>query len=182
MTPAREGAAAHPMMLEFSTIKGEMALLNQRLESSIQGLNSTMQAVQGEFIGIKERLDAVAQHQADFAHHSSGLERLGTALEKLVADNERRWERHERDNKVVADRVTGHSTGIKVSWALFGVIAAVLGALANSQISRVDERMNDHLAIGAQTRAAYEQRFLRNEQDIRLLQQQRSVLKEPQQQ
>lgn len=161
-------------------MKGEMALLNQRLDSSIQAMTSTLSAVQGEFIGIKERLDAVAQHQADFAHHSSGLERLGTALEKLVQDNERRWERHERENKVVSDRVTGHSTGIKVSWALFGVIAAVLAALNQSQIGRVDERMNDHLSNGAQTRTAYEQRFLRNEADIRLMQQQRGVLKEGQ--
>lgn len=164
------------MMLEFSQLKGEQALMSQRLDSSIAAMTSHLQALQGDMSLVKDRLEQVVHHQGEFSHHSSGLERLGRLLDKLENDSQRRWEAHERDNKTVADKVTSHSTGIRVSWALFTVIGAVLTMLANVQIDRIDQRMLDHVSSGNETKRSYESRFDRDEADIRLLQDQRGVL------
>ena len=165
-----------PTSLELIQIRGEQALMSQRLDSSIIAMTGHLAVLQGDMTLVKDRLEQVVHHQGEFSHHSSGLERLGRLLDKLEAESQRRWEAHEAANKIVADKVTGHSTGIRVTWALFGVIAAVLTMLANVQISRIDGRMNDHISTTADVRRGYEARFTRNEADIRLLQDQRGVL------
>jgi hypothetical protein len=167
------------MMLEITQIKGEQALLHQRLDSSIQAMTSHLQALQGDMRGVQEKLDQVAHHQSDFRDHSSGLERLGRSLEKLVSDNERRWEAHERDNATTAKTVNTHATGIRVSWVAACVLAAVLTWLGNSQLARVRERMDDHLSAGNETKRAIEARFQRIEADQRETREDMKVLKTP---
>lgn len=154
----------HPMMLEISS---KQALLDERLRSSIEAMTSHLSALQGDMQGVKNRLEQLTHAQADFTHHSTAVDRLAKAIEKMAMDNERRWEHHERDNKTVADTVNSHRTGIRVSWFAACALAVVLGWFGNSQVSRVRERMDDHLAAGTETKRAYEARFQRLEADVR---------------
>lgn len=154
-----------PTSLELIQIRGEQALMSQRLDSSIIAMTGHLAVLQGDMTLVKDRLEQAVLHQGEFSHHSSGLERLGRLLDKLEAKSQ-----------TVADKVTSHSTGIRVSWALFTVIGAVLTMLANVQIGRIDGRFIDHVAGTAEIRRSYEARFDRIEDDIRLLQDQRGVL------
>lgn len=165
-----------PTSLELIQIRGEQALMSQRLDSSIIAMTGHLAVLQGDMTLVKDRLEQVVHHQGEFSHHSNGLERLGRLLDKMETESQRRWELHDRDNKTVADKVTSHSTGIRVSWALFTVIGAVLTMLANVQIGRIDGRFIDHVAGASETKRSYEARFDRIEDDIRLLQDQRGVL------
>jgi hypothetical protein len=156
--------AVHHQMLE---LKGEYQLLNQRLDSSISAMTSHLSALQGDMQAVRGKLDALSHAQTEFRDHSSGLDRVNKALEKFIEASERRWAAHEGENRIVADLVNSHRTGIKISWGVFGFFVLVLGALGNTQIRRVDERMADHLRAGEDTKRAIEARFQRNEADIR---------------
>lgn len=161
--PVNKEPVPHSMMLEFTQMKGEQALMNQRLDSSIQAMTSSLQALQGDTRFLREKVDELAHGQSDFAHHSSGLERLAKSIEKMNLDSERRWEAHESDNKVVADRVAEHRTGVRLAWTAVTIIALVMGWLAKSEISRIDERFNAHISNGNEAKAMIEKRLDRIE-------------------
>ena len=82
MAGHQDSSAHHPMMVEITQIKGEQALMNQRLDSSLQAMASHLQALQGDFRSVanQQASDSALLHQ--LAERSSGLERLATAIER----------------------------------------------------------------------------------------------------
>lgn len=150
--------------VEITAIKGQMALLNQQVSQALSNVGSTLTAMQGDLREVQKDVREVMSQQHALADHSTGLERLGAAIEKFTHENEA-WRRsHEGENRGVADRVT--------FWRGAVFVLTLLGGVVSTAVVYI---VQDGFARDAAERARLERLIERNEADIRELQQARAV-------
>ncbi len=178
MTPNRgtDADQPHPAIIQVQT---EQQLLHQRLESSLSAFAGQMSAMQGDLQGVKAKLDTLAHAQADFTHHSGAVDRVNKALEKFIETTDRRMAGYETVNRTLSETVSGHKGGIRTAAFFVGLLVVAVGTINGMQISAANQRMADHLAAGVETKAAIQQRFQRNENDIHDLQAQMRAVRAP---
>lgn len=157
--------------VKVTSIEGQLAMLQQQVSTGLTNVSSQLSALQGEQRDMGKSLREVAITQHDMQAHSEGLERLARAIDRNSAEFASWREKHEGENRGVSDRVTTFR-GMMIG---FGIVATLLASAViynvQSGFNRQDERFNDHVKTGADTRATLEQRITRNEQAIEALKQ-----------
>ena len=69
-------------------------------------MQSQLSALQGDMRDTSKQMANLAATQVEFQAHSTGLERLAKAIEDSTLENMRWREKHEAENRGVADSVT----------------------------------------------------------------------------
>jgi len=110
-------------------------MLQTQVSTSLNNISSQLAAVQSEQQSQTRALHNVEIQQAAMQEHSSAVERLAKAIDNSTTENMRWRERHEADNKSVADRVTKFQGAIVVITLFAGAVFTVVGMWLNSEIS-----------------------------------------------
>lgn len=152
--------------VEVTSIKGQMALLGQQVSQGLSNVSSQLSALQGDVREIERTVEKVATQQHELQTHSEGLQRAFTAIERLASRFDHWVEVHETENQLVADKVTGHSTGVRLVWIGLGVVATLAWAYVESRLGRIGDRLTDHITSGADAKAGIERRLDRAESEI----------------
>lgn len=125
--------------LEVTQLRGEQASLTQQLNTAISTMGGSLQALQGDFRELRDGQTQIVSKLHQLSDHSSGLERLGKAIEDFVADSLRWRKDHERDDKSIADRVNLWR-GIFIGFGLLATLLVTFGAFyINNEFNRAAE-------------------------------------------
>ena len=137
------------LAVELTELSGRQAMLQTQVSTSLNNISSQLAAVQSELQSQSRALHNVELVQASMQAHSSAVERLAKAIESSTTENLRWRERHELDNKHVADRVTKFQGAIVVITLFAGAVFTVVGMWLNAEISSL---RREHLADVQQIR------------------------------
>jgi hypothetical protein len=162
---ARDMSDPLQLAVEVTEVKGTLAVLTQQVSTGLGNVSSQIASVQAEQRDQGRALQEVLTAQHDMQSHSEGLERLARAIDRNSAEFAAWREKHEGDNARVSDRVTSHSTGIKVSWALFMVIAGLVAAYSELRFRRADEMLAQHIQFGTEVRGNMQDRMNQMDSD-----------------
>lgn len=153
--------------VKVTAMEGALALLGQQVSQGLATVQSQLSALQGETRENTRQLALVAQAQAEFQAHSSGLDRLAVAIEKSTAENLKWREKHELENRSVADSVTSARSVTRfIAWIGVFIVSLVVFAvqmqfdglakdrlrieqLHRDDIQRLEKKM-DQLEAGAE--------------------------------
>lgn len=127
-------------MLEMHELHGEFRLMSQRLDSSIINMTGSLQALQGDMRAVQERLLQVSTQQHDIQSHSTGLERLASAIEKQNAENTAWRLGHAAENQKVADQVSHWRGWFAGAGAVIFLLASAVVYIVQTGFGRVDEQ------------------------------------------
>lgn len=130
--------------VKVTAMEGALALLGQQVSQGLSTVQSQLSALQGETRENTRQLALVAQAQAEFQAYSSGLDRLAVAIEKSTAENLKWREKHELENRSVADSVTS-ARGVTRFIAWIG--AFIVGLVVFSVQLQFDGLAKDRLRI-----------------------------------
>lgn len=116
--------------VKVTAMEGALALLGQQVSQGLATVQSQLSALQGETRENTRQLALVAQAQAEFQAHSSGLDRLAVAIEKSTAENLKWREKHELENRSVADSVTSARSVTRfIAWIGVFIVSLVVFAV-----------------------------------------------------
>lgn len=146
---AAELLDAAVLAIELTELGGRHAMLQTQVSTSLNNISSQLAAVQSEQQSQTRALHNVEIQQAAMQAHSSAVERLAKAIENSTTENMRWRERHEAENKRVADRVTKFQGAIAVITLFAGAVFTVVGMWLNSEISSL---RREHTADAQQIR------------------------------
>lgn len=149
MTKAVELLDAAVLAVEMTELGGRHAMLQTQVSSSLNNISSQLAAVQSELQSQSRALHNVELVQASMQAHSSAVERLAKTIEHSTVENMRWREKHEADNKTVADRVTKFQGAIMVITLFAGAVFSVVGMWLNAEVSSL---RREHLADVQQIR------------------------------
>lgn len=135
MTKAVELLDAAVLAVEITELGGRHAMLQTQVSTSLNNISSQLAAVQSEMQSQSRALHNVEIVQASMQAHSSAVERLAKAIEHSTNENMRWRERHEADNKHVADRVTKFQGAVVVITLFAGAVFSVVGMWLNAEVS-----------------------------------------------
>lgn len=174
MTPARKPEPSLADMFQRMLDRDEAAQATQsHLAAKVSDLSTVTQSMQLEIqrlVKLAERQDGYNERQITLAEktaeHAKTFERAFGEIEKHKHTLGESIDKLAQSLGSVSKIVTAHQTGIKVSWALFGVIAALLVAVAEIRFRRVDERLQEHIQVGADIRQSIERRLDRADVEI----------------
>lgn len=152
--------------VEVTSIKGQMALLGQQVSQGLSNVSSQLAALQGDVREIERTVEKVATQQHELQTHSEGLQRAFTAIERVSTRMDHWIEVHENENQVIADKVTGHSTGVRLVWLGLCAMSALAWAYVESRLGRIGDRLTDHITSGTEAKAGIERRLDRAESEI----------------
>lgn len=152
----------------LATKVGDQSTAIQALQSDIHRLVKLAERQDG----YNERQIALAEKTAE---HAKTFDRVFSDLEKYQSGLSKSIEKLADNLGAVSKVVTGHQTGIRVSWALFVVIGGILTAYADSRFGRMDERLATHIVAGNEARAQIERRLDRAEIERRELRELRNA-------
>lgn len=130
--------------VKVTAMEGALALLGQQVSQGLANVQSQLSALQGETRENTRQLALVAQAQAEFQAHSSGLDRLAAVIEKSTAENIKWREKHELENRNVADSVTS-ARGVTRFIAWIG--AFIVGLVVFAVQLQFDGLAEDRLRI-----------------------------------
>lgn len=130
--------------VKVTAMEGALALLGQQVSQGLANVQSQLSALQGETRENTRQLALVAQAQAEFQAHSSGLDRLSAAIEKSTAENLKWREKHEMENREVADSVTS-ARGVTRFIAWVGVF--IVGLVVFTVQMQFDGAAKDRMRI-----------------------------------
>jgi len=130
--------------VKVTAMEGALALLGQQVSQGLANVQSQLSALQGETRENTRQLAQLAQTQAEFQVHSGGLDRLAAAIEKSTAENLRWREKHELENRSVADSVTS-ARGVMRFIAWIG--AFIVGLIVFTVQLQFDGLAKDRLRI-----------------------------------
>lgn len=130
--------------VKVTAVEGALALLGQQVSQGLASVQSQLSALQGDTRDNTRQLAALAQAQAEFQAHSGGLDRLAAAIEKSTAENLKWREKHEMENREVADSVTS-ARGVTRFIAWVGVF--IVGLVVFTVQMQFDVAAKDRLRI-----------------------------------
>lgn len=92
--------------VKVTAVEGTLALLAQQVSQGLGNVQSQLSALQGDMRDTTKQLASMVATQVEFQAHSTGMERLAKAIEDSTLENMRWREKHEAENRGVADSVT----------------------------------------------------------------------------
>jgi ABC-type transporter Mla subunit MlaD len=130
------------IVLEQTQQRGELTNLAQQLNGAIAAMTGSLQAVQGDCRKLSDGQAEMVSKLAQLSEHSSGLERLGTAIADFVKESRRWQEKHEKEDQTVSDRVNT----LRGVFLGFGLLASLLVALGSAYIANEFSRAGEERA------------------------------------
>jgi ABC-type transporter Mla subunit MlaD len=149
--------------LEITAIKGQVELLAEKISQGLNSLAQQVNSLQGDLRDHSRILRGVQTAQHDMQTHSQGLERLAQAIERQSSDFAGWRDRHEADNRTVADRVTTFRGVLVAALALATVIAGVLVYNQDLRFTSVDDRLDAHKDMAHEAHQGIDRRIDRLE-------------------
>lgn len=117
------------MAVEVTQIKGTLALMQREVSSGMQTVSSQLAALQGEMRDLGKVTGEVSKQQQAMESHSEGLARAFAEITRLANDNATWRERHERENRDVADKVTTFR-GVLLGFGLLAMLTVSMAVWA----------------------------------------------------
>lgn len=182
MVPNRPIDMADPLQVavKVTSIEGSLAVLTQQVSTGLGNLSSQVAAVQAEQRDQGKSLRDVAVTQRDMQGHSEGLERLARSMDRYSAEFASWRDKHEAENKGVAERVTTFK-GVIIGFGILAtVLASAMGYIVRTGFQRMDENimtldkqhesdLTKHTQYEAESRLILSNRVTRNEEEIEKL-------------
>lgn len=133
--------------------------------TAIQSLQSDIHRL----VKLAEKQDGYNERQIMLAEktieHGRTFDRVFRDMEKYQGSLGGSIDKLAESLSAVSKIVTSHQTGIRVSWALFVIIAGLLTAYTNLRFQRVDEWQAAHVQSGVDTFADIQRALDRAEEE-----------------
>lgn len=120
--PATDFNDPMQVAVRLMEIERDGRLIGQQVTLGMRQMTEQQASTQGDIREIERVVREIQSAQHEIKSHSSGLERLAASIDKHVTQQEKRWEKHEAENAIVASQVTMWR-GVVIG---FGVLAALL--------------------------------------------------------
>jgi hypothetical protein len=125
--------------LEVVALRGDQASLTLQLNTAIQNMGGTLQALQGDMRNVRDGQSEITNQLHQVREHSTGLERLGQAIRESTEQAMRWRKEHEISDAGVRDRVNRMlGIGIGVG-AVFMLLVTLGAAYINNEFNRAAE-------------------------------------------
>lgn len=132
------------LALAIKGLQGDQALLQRDVSTNISNLTSSTQALQADVRHLTEQISEVTRLQQQQVMHSEGLNRAFSSLDKLATRLDTWIERHEGENRVVADAVTDFRGRFKGLWMTGGAVVFLASLVVSLGWGRMNERFAEH--------------------------------------
>lgn len=150
MSPSRQVDLSIPENLVGIALeaKHNVDLLQSSMKQSMDTVVSRLDSVGAEQREMTKSLRLVAETVAEMQSRSEAIERLGRAIDRNTTEQMTWRDKHEAENRAVADRVT-RFTGILVGFGTAGMLIMSLASYV--AISQFDAVRAERLAAEATT-------------------------------
>lgn len=133
--------------VKIATIEQSMANIQARVSEGFLTVGSRLDAMQADQRESARVQGEVSKQLHDLQSHSDGLNRLATAIERQAAEFASWRDRHEIDNRAVADKVTRFGGWVGGFGVLGMLVAGGAWAWVATRFDQVDARASENAVL-----------------------------------
>lgn len=152
MNPGRQIDMADPVQaaVKIATIESAMTNIQTRVSEGFMTVGSRLDSMQADQREAARAQGEVATQLRDLQTHSDGLNRLATAIERQAVEFASWRDKHENENRAVADSVTRFNGWVRGFGVLGMLVAGGAWAWVSARFEQVESRRAEDTV--AQTR------------------------------
>lgn len=135
--------------VKIATIESAMNNIQSRVSEGFLAVGSRLDAMQADQRESARVQGEVSKQLHDLQSHSDGLNRLATAIERQASEFANWRDRHEIDNRAVADKVTRFGGWVGGFGVLGMLVAGGAWAWVTTRFEQVDARTTETALIQA---------------------------------
>lgn len=169
VSPHRQVDMTDPVQaaVKVATIEQTMLNLQARMSDGFLTMGSRLDAMQADQRESARVQAEVSTQLRDLQSHSDGLNRLAIAIERQAAENSSWRDRHEIDNRAVADKVTRFGGWVGGFGVLGMLIAGGAWAWVTTRFEQVDARAAENVLYQTRDLGRLEAKHDKDIQDVR---------------